>query len=130
MSSTPTKLKLSPRAKPPTADELQETEVEQARTHLADVERRLADLAAPAPAPDDVEAAIETLVPTVEAAFAKASPNELRRLFDLLRVEIEVIDRDQVRLTGILEAINTLSSRQKSINRGSVPFTLDVALAA
>ena len=50
----------------------------------------------------DLEAAIAALAPTVERAFAVAEPAQLRRLLELLRVEVRVIDRDTVRLTGVV----------------------------
>jgi hypothetical protein len=81
------------------------------RAHaLAERERRLADRGRPEQAVD-VEAAIAALEPTVEAAFTSMQPDELRRLFDLLRLDVTVLDKDRVRLTGIVEGIITLSSR-------------------
>lgn len=50
----------------------------------------------------DVEAAIAVLGPVVERAFAEAMPAELRRLLDVLRVEVRVIDRTTARLTGVV----------------------------
>jgi site-specific DNA recombinase len=55
----------------------------------------------------DVEAAIADLSPTVESAFAHAEPAELRRLLDLLRVEVHVINRETIRLTGVLGNVVT-----------------------
>src|SRR5262249_5326693 len=59
----------------------------------ADREQRLAALA---PGVVDVEAAVAELAPAVEAALAKADPAELRKLLDILRFEVHVIDRDTV----------------------------------
>jgi site-specific DNA recombinase len=70
-------------------------------------EQRLAALEAPVV---DVEAAIADLAPTVEAAFAAATPDDIRQLLDLLRVEVRVIDREHVRLTGVIGTVVTLSS--------------------
>ena len=50
----------------------------------------------------DIEAAVAALVPTVEQAFATATPAELRRLLDLLRVEVHPVDRHSARLTGVI----------------------------
>jgi len=50
----------------------------------------------------DIEAAVAALAPTIERAFAKATPDDLRHLLDVLRVEVHVIDRDTVRLTGVI----------------------------
>jgi hypothetical protein len=50
----------------------------------------------------DIEAAVAALVPTVEQAFAHATPTELRRLLELLRVEVHPIDGHSVRITGIV----------------------------
>ncbi len=55
----------------------------------------------------DVEAAIAGITPTVEAAFLAASTAELRQLLDLLRVEVHVIDREHVRLSGVLGSVVT-----------------------
>jgi site-specific DNA recombinase len=57
----------------------------------------------------DVEMAIAELAPTVETAFAIAEPFELRQLLDLLRVQVHVIDRETVRLSGVLGSVVTLS---------------------
>jgi hypothetical protein len=63
----------------------------------------------------DIAAAIAALVPTVERAFTVASPPELRQLLDVLRVEVRAVDRQTVRLTGVVGgedgAVVTLSSR-------------------
>ncbi|MDP9365381.1 MAG: recombinase family protein [Chloroflexota bacterium] len=53
----------------------------------------------------DVEAAIAALAPTVERAFAEATPAELRRLLDVLRVEVRVLDRTTARLTGVVGGV-------------------------
>ncbi|MDF3042245.1 MAG: recombinase family protein, partial [Thermomicrobiales bacterium] len=70
---------------------------------------RLADADVP-----DLEAAITALAPVVERAFAVAAPAELRHLLDVLRVEVHVVDRETVRLTGVVGgsdgSIVTLSS--------------------
>jgi hypothetical protein len=50
----------------------------------------------------DIEAAIAALAPVVERAFARATPDDLRQLLDLLRVEVHVVDRETVRLTGVV----------------------------
>jgi hypothetical protein len=50
----------------------------------------------------DLEAAIAALAPTVERAFTAATSAELRELLEVLRVEIRPIDRDTVRLTGVI----------------------------
>ncbi|MDQ3692615.1 MAG: recombinase family protein [Chloroflexota bacterium] len=50
----------------------------------------------------DLEIAVRAMAPTVERAFAVAEPSELRQLLDLLRVEVHVIDRKTVRLTGVV----------------------------
>ena len=50
----------------------------------------------------DIEAAIAALAPTVERAFAAATPAELRRLLEVLRVEVHVQDRETARLTGVV----------------------------
>ena len=67
-------------------------------------EHRLAALSEPV---IDVEAAIAELAPTVETAFAHAEPSELRQLLDLLRLEVHVIDRETVRLTGVIGNVVT-----------------------
>jgi site-specific DNA recombinase len=62
----------------------------------------------------DLEAAIAALAPTVERAFTAATSAELRELLEVLRVEIRPIDRDTVRLTGVIGgpdgSVVTLSS--------------------
>jgi site-specific DNA recombinase len=65
----------------------------------AERERRLAALDEPI---IDVEAVIAELEPAVEMAFALAEPAELRQLLELLRVEVQVIDREHVRLSGVI----------------------------
>jgi site-specific DNA recombinase len=50
----------------------------------------------------DLDAAIAALAPLVEQAFAEARPEELRRVLDLLRVEVHVVDRETVRLSGVV----------------------------
>jgi site-specific DNA recombinase len=72
----------------------------------AERERRLAALDVPVV---DVESAIAELVPTVETAFANAEPAELRQLLELLGVEVHVIDRQTVRLSGAIGSVITLS---------------------
>jgi site-specific DNA recombinase len=62
---------------------------------------RLADANVP-----DLEAAITELAPVVERAFAAAEPSELRCLLDLLRVEVHVVDRQTVRLTGVVGGVD------------------------
>jgi site-specific DNA recombinase len=70
---------------------------------------RLSDTGLP-----DIDAAIAELAPTVEQAFEYATPAELRRLLELLRVEVYPVDRTSIRLTGIIAAADgsvlTLSS--------------------
>src|SRR5207249_3331301 len=68
---------------------------------LAERERKLADLGARF-ADADVEAAVAALAPTVESAFAAAKQEDLRELLDLLRIEVRVIDRETVRLVGVI----------------------------
>lgn len=69
----------------------------------------------------DLEASVAALVPAVERAFALATPLELRRLLELLRVEVHVIDRQTVRLTGVVGgdagAVVRLSCWQRPHNR-------------
>jgi site-specific DNA recombinase len=77
------------------------------RDLLAERERRIAERAdalARLAATDvpDLEAAIAALAPTVERAFAAATSAELRQLLEVLRVEIHPIDRNEVRLTGVI----------------------------
>ena len=86
-------------------------------------ERRLAALDMPV---TDIDAAIADLAPTVETAFATAEPAELRQLLELLRVEVHVIDRDHVRLTGVIGATVTLSCSQMPHKCPGVPFSLFV----
>jgi site-specific DNA recombinase len=50
----------------------------------------------------DLDAAIEALAPVVERVFAVAESADLRHLLDLLRVEVRVVDRTAVQLTGVL----------------------------
>ena len=50
----------------------------------------------------DLEAAIAALAPTVERAFTAATTAELRELLEVLRVEIRPVDRNTVRLTGVI----------------------------
>lgn len=69
-------------------------------TQVREREQALARLSATG-APD-IEAAIEALAPTVEQAFSLATPAELRRLLELLNIEIYPIDKSTVRLTGII----------------------------
>lgn len=81
----------------------------------------------------DIDAAIAALVPMVEHAFAEATPAELRQLLDVLRVEIRVIDRETVRLTGVIGgqdgSVVTLSSAQTRHNRPrTAAFSLTVVL--
>jgi site-specific DNA recombinase len=71
---------------------------------LAERERQLAALAAPVV---DVDTAIAELEPLVQAAFTAATTAELRQLLELLRVEVHVIDRETVRVTGIIGDIET-----------------------
>ena len=56
-----------------------------------------------------VEAAVADLAPTVEAAFAAASADEMRQLLELLRVEVHVVDRQHVRLTELVGSTVELS---------------------
>jgi hypothetical protein len=58
---------------------------------------RLAETGAP-----DIEAAVAALAPTVEQAFAHSTPAELRRLLELLRIEVHPIDRHSARITGVV----------------------------
>jgi site-specific DNA recombinase len=58
---------------------------------------RLAETGAP-----DIEAAVAALAPTVEQAFAHATPAELRQLFELLRIEVHPIDRHSAQITGVV----------------------------
>ena len=77
------------------------------RDLLAERERRVAERAdalarlATTDVPD-LEAAIAALAPTVECAFTAAKTAELRDLLEVLRVEIRPIDRDTVRLSGVI----------------------------
>jgi hypothetical protein len=50
----------------------------------------------------DLEAAIAAMSPTVERAFVAAEPADLRKLLELLRVEVHPIDRQTVCLTGVV----------------------------
>lgn len=81
----------------------------------------------------DAETVIAALAPVVEAAFAAGTPGELRRLLDVLRLEVRPIDRGTVRVTGIVGgeagSVLTLSSSQKPGNRPAAPFAIDVRLA-
>jgi site-specific DNA recombinase len=77
------------------------------RNLLAERERRIAkrvDALARLATMDvpDLEAAIAALAPPVERAFTAATSAELRELLEVLRVEIRPIDRDTVRLTGVI----------------------------
>jgi hypothetical protein len=50
----------------------------------------------------------------VEAAFTAATADELRRLLELLHIEVQVEDKTHVRLSGIVQgpvAIDTPSRR-------------------
>ena len=81
--------------------------VKRKRDLLAERERRAREreyaLARLATTKDpNLDAAIAALGPTVERAFANATPDDLRQLLDVLRVEVHVIDRDTVRLTGVV----------------------------
>jgi site-specific DNA recombinase len=109
------------------------------RDFLAERERRLCDKEhalsrlATADVPD-LEAAIEALAPTVEHAFVQASAAELRQLLDILRVEIHVVDRNTVRLTGVMGGPDgstlVLLSAQKHHNRLlHAPSALEIPLA-
>lgn len=94
----------------------------------ADRERRLSALADPVV---DIEAEIAALAPTVAAAVANAAeaPADVRELFDLLRLAVHVVDRDHVRLEGVIAGtLITLSSRQKVSACPTVPFALAVTL--
>jgi site-specific DNA recombinase len=78
---------------------------------LAEHERQLAALAAPVA---DIETAIAELEPMVEAAFTAATADELRRLLELLHIEVQVEDKTHVRLSGTVQgpvAIETPSRR-------------------
>ncbi|MFL5760308.1 MAG: recombinase family protein [Thermomicrobiales bacterium] len=75
---------------------------------LAKRERELAALAAPVL---DIDGAIAELAPMVEAAFTTATPADLRHLLELLRIEVHIIDRETVRLTGLVGDIETHLSR-------------------
>jgi site-specific DNA recombinase len=66
----------------------------------------------------DIEAAVAALAPTVERAFSHATPAELRQLLDVLGLEVHVVDRETVRITGVVGgqkgALVTLSSSSRS----------------
>lgn len=90
----------------------------------AERERRLAELDPPAV---DVEATIAAMAPIVEQAFSLGTTTELRQLLDLLRIEVYVVDRTNIRLTGVLGSVVAHLPTQKRHN-GPIPFNLPISL--